>query len=165
MAWEWMSAEHAIEHVQAITGGNRVRAQLELCHHAARCGIETRGKKWTGERFGEPASIPPALWETAYENGFTAAFAHVGDFQHLEFRRADLLALYPVFPVASKRPKGTGYQKADAPILEEMHKLLSEGKVRSPSEAADHFLPEARGASQEAKKARLVKAYKARHRD
>jgi hypothetical protein len=166
MAGEWMSAEHAISHVQAMTGGDRVRAQLELCHHAAQAGIETRGRKWTGDGFGEPESIPPARWENAYENGFAAAFPRVGDFrQQLEFRRADLLTLYPIFPEPNKRPKGTGYQKADALIHEKMRTLINERKARSPSDAAIRFLSEAHGASDEFKKARLVKGYKAKYGD
>jgi hypothetical protein len=83
-----------------MTGGDRVRAQLELSHHAAQGRVNTRGTRWTGERFSEPESIPPALWVDAYENGWGAAFVRIREFQRPEFRRADLLALYPVFPAS-----------------------------------------------------------------
>ena len=60
------------------------------------------------------------------------------------------------------RPKGTGYAASDRSIVEKMRASLSNGDFGTPSEAAAHFAPEAKGGGTLASKAkRLVGRYNA----
>ena len=63
------------------------------------------------------------------------------------------------------RPEGTGYQKADAPLLEEMNKLMVAGDADGPWQAAGRVVEKAiGGGTEDSKKKRLIKAYSYKHR-
>lgn len=64
-------------------------------------------------------------------------------------------------PKARGRTKGTGYQRADAPILREMATAIASNSALNATSAARLFAPEAEGASIEAKVDRLARAYRA----
>jgi hypothetical protein len=70
----------------------------------------------------------------------------------------------PVSKLAPKprsgRTKGTGYQKADAPILEKMREAIDNDPSLNATSAARLFTDEAKGVSVEAKIDRLSRAYR-----
>lgn len=59
------------------------------------------------------------------------------------------------------RAKGTGYQKADAPLLEKMREAIASNPALNATSAAKLFAEEAEGASLEAKVDRLARAFRA----
>ena len=129
-----------------MTNVTPYHADYELLEHARQGRIESRGRRWLGDRFGEPEPIQPEEWIDAESRGWGSALQHLGEFQQVEFHRAQLLALYPLPGCAPalpgkptpKRPKGTGYDAVDAPILEKMHELRAKQPM-SVTEAAGHF--------------------------
>ena len=91
----------------------------------------------------------------------------------MKVNRADLLKLFPdqddmsVTRVIAKaeqkrgRTKGTGYQRADAPLIEKMHTAIEKDSSLNATSAAKLFAHEAKGASFDAKVDRLARAYRA----
>jgi hypothetical protein len=66
------------------------------------------------------------------------------------------------------RPKGTGRQITDAPLIEKMRELITGGQVGSVSQAARIVVsrtPGDHGASQDASITRLRKGYKAKYKE
>lgn len=59
------------------------------------------------------------------------------------------------------RTKGTGYQLADAPLIEEMRKAIGDDPSLNATSAAKLFADQAKGASFDAKVDRLARAYRA----
>jgi hypothetical protein len=59
------------------------------------------------------------------------------------------------------RAKGTGYQAADAPLIEKMRNAIATDPALNATSAARQFASEAKGASFEAKVDRLSRAYRA----
>ena len=67
-------------------------------------------------------------------------------------------------PAARGRPRGSGYDRMDASIVEQMLTLKRAGQVKSLTEAARHFADQTTGASRDAIIRRLQRAATARER-
>ena len=64
------------------------------------------------------------------------------------------------------RPKGTGLEASDAPLLKKMHELIKDGTATSPTGAARAVLndiPSTSGGSPESQISRLVRRYKTKY--
>lgn len=71
-------------------------------------------------------------------------------------------ASVPCQPKKKKgRTKGTGYQRADAPLLKKMREAISYNSALNATSAAKLFADEAEGASFDAKVDRLARAFRA----
>jgi hypothetical protein len=76
-----------------------------------------------------------------------------------EFMRDDLKEALAV-PDRPHRPKGTGYQAADAPLVAEMRDLIQQEGIPSATKAAMRVVDRAQGNNIDAKVSRLVGRYK-----
>ncbi|GLV24278.1 hypothetical protein [Sphingobium sp. Cam5-1] len=71
------------------------------------------------------------------------------------------VSIAPVSPTRRGRTKGTGFQQADAPLLDEMRNAIEADPALNATSAAKLFADQAKGASFEAKVDRLSRAYRA----
>jgi len=177
----------AIAHIRDALGietGGHTRADRALFYDCQSGRVRTRATTKGGQILAEPIPLSLEYWGGSYESRLDVRLWIVGtgtswgpedpgELGGFEYCLDDLLALYPLSAPArtnrrrpkavNKRPLDTGYQKLDGPILEKMHQLMIAKEATSATDAANRFLSEARGASDEAKRRRLRDGYKARY--
>ena len=153
----------ACRYLCAILGVEKDRALLVLASAArdgtvrARCSdVATWARNdvhmaWQGRAPISWRPISPEEWDVAYWLHYSGnALPGIGGL--IEFNTADLIAHFRLDRAAGTaqkpkqlrtsegRPRGTGYQDADAAIHKKMHELLSKKQAGSPRNAARHFL-------------------------
>jgi hypothetical protein len=168
----------AIAHISDALGietGGHTRADRALFYDCQSGRVRTQATTKGGQILAEPIQLSLEYWGGSYESrlelwivgtGTSWGPEDPGELGGFEYCLDDLLALYPLSAPARtnrRRPKDTGYQKLDGPILEKMHQLMIAKEATSATDAANRFLSEARGASDEAKRRRLRDGYKARY--
>lgn len=157
-----MEEQHRLNYVE---GAEKVRCAL----------ADGRLEVWGQSGYEEPQPLPKARWSTQFGAHISwIEFYH--PFDRMIVERAKVLALWPPSSPAPKatpdaiakgppkrrgRTKGTGFQLADAPLLDEMEKAIEADPSLNPTSAAKRFADRAPGASFEAKVDRLARAYRA----
>jgi hypothetical protein len=165
----WVDAADAVLHI-VDARGKTPNPRAALFYDAKNGRVRTRGRRKRGSPGSPRGEIPPQDWSGAARDSSWWYDETLDEWEEIEFCLDDLLALYPLSAPAranqrakAVKPIDTGYQKLDRPILEKMHKLMIDEEARSVTDAANRFLSEAKGASDEAKRRRLRSGYKARY--
>lgn len=148
-----------------LEGAEKVRSAL----------ADGRLEAWGQTGYEEPQALPKARWSAH----FSAPISWVEfyyPFDRMIVERAKVVGLWPRSSITSKstpdaivkgppkrrgRTKGTGYQRADAQLLDEMSKAIEADPSLNATSAARLFADRAQGASVEAKVDRLARAYRA----
>lgn len=152
-------------------------AEAELLN-AIQCGhVGTSGRLRKG---AVATDLQPSIWRggtVVWHDGETVLVDAKQKLTAWAFdvaiRRKDLVAAYrpdadttpassatPASPVRRGRTKGTGFQRADAPLLQKMRDAIAADPSLNATTAAKIFADQAKGASFEAKVDRLARAYR-----
>lgn len=148
-----------------LEGAEKVRSAL------ANGGLEA----WGQAGYEEPQPLPKARW-SAHFGAPMSWIEYYHPFDRIVVERAKVVGLWPQASYAGEltlhaiaespakrrgRTKGSGFQRADALLLDKMQKAIETDPSLNATSAAKLFAHQANGASFEAKADRLARKYRA----